>query len=85
LTYGRKAGRKQPPDDEGESITALALMDLVPSQGFWTRLRRKIDRRVATGQMLSFSWNLPKVIFLEFLHIAFGLFTPAKDPKGESG
>ena len=74
----------QTPDDEGEPVTALALIDLEPSHGFWTRVRRKIDRRIATAHMVSFSWNLPKVVFLEFLHVAFSLFSPAKDRKGES-
>jgi hypothetical protein len=74
----------QSPDDEGEPITALALIDLEASPGFWTRVLRKIDRRVATAQVLSFSWNLPKVIFLEFLEIAFNIFSPAKGRKGES-
>jgi len=74
----------QSPDDEGEPITALALIGLEASRGFWTRVRKKIDRRVATAQMLSFSWNLPKVVFLEFLQIAFNIFSPAKGRKGES-
>jgi hypothetical protein len=72
------------PDDAGEPVTALALIDPEASPGFWARVRKKIDRRVATAQVLSFSWNLPKVIFLEFLEIAFNIFSPAKGRKGES-
>jgi hypothetical protein len=75
---------RQSSDDTGEPIAGLALIDLETSQGFWPRVRRKIDRRVATAQVLSFSWNLPKVIFLEFLQIAFSVFSPAKDRKGGS-
>jgi hypothetical protein len=71
------------PEEHEEPITALALMDLEPSDRFWTRVRRKIDRRVTTAQVLSFSWNLPKVIFIEFLHVAFDTFSPAKSRKGE--
>ena len=74
----------QTPDDEEEPIAALALMDLETSEGFWARVRRKIDRRVATAQVLSFSWNLPKLIFLEFLEIAFNILPSAKSRKGES-
>lgn len=73
-----------PPDGEEEPIAALALIELDASQGFWTRVRRKIDRRVATAQVLSFSWNLPKVIFIEMLEMAFTFFSPAKSRKGES-
>jgi len=72
------------PDDEGEPIAALASIDLEASERFWTRVRRKVDRRVATAQVVSFSWNLPKLIFLEFLEIAFNIFSPAKGRKGES-
>ncbi len=80
-----KPGMNGPaPDDIEEPISALAMMDLEPSRGFWTRVRRKIDRRVATAQVLSFSWILPKMIFIEFLQIAFDIFSPAKSRKGES-
>jgi hypothetical protein len=71
-------------DDEGEPVAALALIDEEASGRFWTRLRNKIDRRVATAQVVSFSWNLPKLVLLEFLEIAFNIFSPAKDRKGDS-
>jgi hypothetical protein len=74
----------QSPNDEGEPVAALALIVLEASPGFWTRVRRKIDRRVTTAQVLSFSWNLPKVVFLEFLQMAFNVFSPAKGREGES-
>ncbi len=74
-----------PTPDEGEQpVKELALMDLEASDGFWSRVHKKIDRRVATAQVVSFSWNLPKVIFIEFLQIAFNIFAPAKSRKGES-
>lgn len=72
------------PDGEEEPITALALIELEASPGFWTRVRKKIDRRVTTAQVLSFSWNLPKVILVEMLELAFTIFSPAKSRKGES-
>ncbi len=72
------------PDEEEQPIKELALMDLEASEQFWTRVHKKIDRRVASAQVLSFSWNLPKVIFIEFLQIAFNIFSPAKSRKGES-
>ena len=71
----------QTPDEEEEPISALALLDLEASEGFWTRVRRKIDRRVATAQVLSFSWNLPKLIFLEFLEIAINMFLKRRAEK----
>jgi hypothetical protein len=73
-----------PPDEEEQPVGDLALMNMEVPEGFWTRVHRKIDRRVATAQVMSFSWNLPKVIFIEFLQIAFNVFTPAKSRKGES-
>ncbi|MBN1569116.1 MAG: hypothetical protein JXA73_14800 [Acidobacteria bacterium] len=70
-------------DDTEEPLTELAQLDLEASAGFWMRVRNKIERRVATAQVMSFTWNLPKLIFLEFLEIAFSIFPPAKDRKGE--
>jgi len=72
-----------PTDDEGEPIAALADFDVEPAGRFWTRLRNRIERRVATAQVATFSWNLPKLVFLEFLGIAFNVFSPTKGRKEE--
>ena len=72
------------PDEPDQPITALALLDLKASPGFWARVRKKIDRRVAAIHFMSFSWNLPKLVFIEFLDMAFHLFTPARGSKGGS-
>ena len=72
------------PDEADKPIGVLANLDVAVPDGFWTRVRKKIDRRVATGHLLSFSWILPKVILAEFLGMAFSAFSSAKSRKGES-
>lgn len=76
--------RDPEPDDDGERLAELSQLDLEASKGFWTRVRKKIDRRVAAGHVASFTWNLPKLVLIEFLEIAFNIFSPAKGRKGES-
>jgi hypothetical protein len=70
------------PDDDDEPIEALSELDLEPSGSFWARVRKKIDRRVSAGHVASFAWDLPRLVFIEFLEIVFSLFPATKDRKG---
>jgi hypothetical protein len=51
----------------GEPITQLDSLELDASPRFLLGVRNKIERKQATGHVVSFSWNLPKVILLEIL------------------
>lgn len=70
------------PDDEDEPIEALSELGLEASGGFWAGVRKKIDRRVSAGHVASFAWDLPRLVFIEFLEIVFSLFPATKDRKG---
>lgn len=76
-----------PPDDEpvdaGEPIAVLADFDEPVSTGFLTRLRRKIDRRVLTSQFATATWEMPKIILIEFLGMIFEMFQPRTVDKGD--
>lgn len=39
-----------------------------PSPQFLTGVRNKIDRRRTTGQLVSFSWDMPRAILLEMVN-----------------
>jgi len=71
-----------PRDDAGEAIEALAALEGAPSARFWLTVRRKIERRMVTAHVADFSWELPKVVLIEFIQLVFGLFQRREDPKG---
>lgn len=52
---------------EGRPIASLAELDQEVSPHFLSAVRKKIYRRTAANQMVSFSWNLPKVILMEMI------------------
>ena len=58
---------------EDQPIDRLAELEQEVSPDFLRAVRKKIYRRTATGQVLAFSWNLPKVILLEMLTLIGGL------------
>ena len=51
----------------GTPADELRDLEHGPSPAFLLGVRGKIDRRRTTGQLVSFSWNLPKVILLEMV------------------
>ena len=52
---------------DGERIRPLADLGQDVSPEFLGIVRKKISRRTAANHMVSFSWNLPKVILLEMV------------------
>jgi hypothetical protein len=72
------------PDESDQPIAALACLDQNPSPGFWLAIRRKIDRRLTTVHFATFSWQLPKLVLVEFMRLTFGLLDLGRRPKGGS-
>jgi hypothetical protein len=68
--------------DLGEPITDLLNLEQDTSPGFLNVVRRKIYRRAATSQFASFSWNVPKMIFVEFWNMLVQLLNPRAASKG---
>jgi len=67
------------PANPDEEIPVAALNDFEEdvSSEFVPRLRRRLHRRVFSGQVASFSYNVPAMLLREFLQLIFGLFMPS--------
>lgn len=68
--------------DPGVPIDTLASFEYEASTNFLGRIRRAIQRRTAASQVVSFSWDIPFLILIEFwLTLANQLFpqSPRKD------
>jgi hypothetical protein len=72
----------EPDVDPGEPVRLLADLEQEPSAAFLNVVRRKIHRRSAASQFVSFSWNVPKVILLEFWNILVEILSPRGTQKG---
>ena len=68
--------------DPGEPIAALAGFEQSTSAGFMMHVRRKIQRRVTTAQVASFSWEVPFLVFLELWSMLIQLLNPKDMKKG---
>jgi hypothetical protein len=64
-----------PTNNDDQPIERLAELDQDVSPDFLRAVRKKIYRRTATGQVVGFSWNLPRVILLEMISLIGGLLT----------
>ncbi len=70
-------GPGAPADEDpetGRPVEVLHDLGQQPSPGFIERLRLKLQRRTLTGQIAVLSWQLPKMLLLEFLDLVFHLF-----------
>jgi hypothetical protein len=72
------------PNETGRPIAELRELVVEVRPGFVGRVRRRIDRRVLTGQLLSLSWHVPAAIALEFLGMIFEMVGIGDSPKGGS-
>lgn len=72
------------PDDETPAVAALQDFEEDVSPEFVPRLRRRLHRRVFSGQVASFSYNVPAMLLREFLQLIFGLFLPASRDQRSS-
>ena len=68
----------------GEPIAELADLHADVRPGFVGRVRRRIDRRELTGQLLGLTWSAPAAILLEFLGMVFELLGLGRAPRGGS-
>jgi hypothetical protein len=50
-------------------VSELQEEELEPTGDFAGRVRRSIERRVAGGQVATFSWQLPKVVLRELTEL----------------
>jgi hypothetical protein len=58
------------PDEDpllGEPITALNELEQNTSPRFLGNVRKKIFRRMAASEFASFSWQIPRIISIEFV------------------
>lgn len=74
----------RPSDDQGlgEPIADLLNLEQGTSPAFLSSVRKKIYRRVTASQFASFSWELPKIILLEFWTMLVELLNLRASQKG---
>ena len=74
-----------PGDDHemGEPIEALRDVEHDTSFSFLSVLRKKIHRRATVSQFLSFSWQAPKIIFVELGNMLIQILNALSIRKGE--
>jgi hypothetical protein len=74
-----------PPTDDkdlGEPIADLLNLEQDTSPTFLSVVRRKIYRRSTTAQFVSFSFDLPKIILVEFWNMIVQLLSHRSTQKG---
>ena len=74
------------PDDDdemGEPIEALRELRQDTSPSFVIVIRKKIQRRTTASQLLSFSWQLPKIVFFELGTMLVQILNAFSIRKGE--
>ncbi len=69
------------PEDEAAPVTVLNDFEEDVSLEFVPRLRRRLHRRIFTGQVAHFSFSVPGMLLLEFLQLIFG-FLPSRAKSG---
>ena len=76
MTPGDDAGSLDPGEDAdlGQPLTELRDVSLQVGPQFTTRVRRRIERRVLTGEFLELIWTAPLMMLVEFLRWPFELF-----------
>jgi hypothetical protein len=70
--------------ETGEPIAPLAELEQDVSPQFLSAVRNKIYRRTTANQMVGFSWNLPRVVFLELLMLIAHLVKGLSGEKAKS-
>jgi hypothetical protein len=71
-------GRSPDDGDLGRPALELVRLEQEPSADFVPIVRRKIYRRTAASQFVSFTWNVPGVVLRELLTMAVELFKGTK-------
>jgi hypothetical protein len=61
------SGPENEPGIWGTPADELRSLEQGASPRFLLGVQNKIDRRRTTGQLVSFSWSLPKVILMEMV------------------
>lgn len=67
--------------DPGAPVDMLADFQYAPSSSFLGRVRRSIQRRTTASQVVSFSWNVPLLVFREFWQLLAEQFFPRSAGK----
>ncbi len=70
-------------DLDSKPIEVLKDQELEPTRDLVGRVRRQIERRMVTSYAASFSWQLPKLVFLEFVKAAGEFALSLKEKKGK--
>ena len=69
--------------EEVPPVAALEGFEEEVSPEFVPRLRRRLHRRIFTGQVAQFSFGVPGMVLLEILNLIFG-FLPARGSRKDT-
>jgi hypothetical protein len=72
---GSGSGASNDAIDTGEPIELLQAVAVVPRAGFMARIRSSIQRRTLGSQFADLSWKAVTTVIMEYLTLAFGLFS----------
>lgn len=71
--------------DMGEPVSVLQDLGVEPSPDFVVRVRRAIERRFLTRDVLTFGWRALATWALEFVSMLAALFGRLGRPRTEEG
>ncbi len=72
------------PDDLGDPIEELALLDDEPAPGFLGRLLGRLRRRELGAQLTAFGWSGLAEVVIEFIRMVASLFETRPRDQGGS-
>ena len=72
------------PEDLGDPIAELRLLDEAPPEGFLPRVRNSIQRRVFAGQVVDFGLRPLGEFFMEYVVMLVSAFAPASSASRRS-
>jgi hypothetical protein len=77
-------GSPASPEEEAPPVAALNDFEEDVSDEFVPRLRRRLHRRIFTGQVTQFSFNVPGMLLREFIQMIFELLPPRASRSSNS-
>jgi hypothetical protein len=76
------AGMPDDDQDTGPPISALRELQHDTSPLFWRRVRHRIYRRQTASEIISASWEFPRIVFMELAGILINMFSANSARKG---
>ncbi|HXR77579.1 MAG TPA: hypothetical protein VN737_16480 [Bryobacteraceae bacterium] len=82
-TSGNTAGMPEDDRHAEAPIAGMNELEQETSASFLAGVRKKVYRRQAVSQLVSFSWQLPKTVFVELGSMLVHILNTFSTRKGE--